>query len=89
LFRDPDNRVFGGVCSGIGHYFGIDPVILRIIFVVSFIFFGTGILIYLILWLVIPKAVTSADKLSMKGEPVNVENIKRKVQEESETVKKR
>ncbi len=88
LFRDPDQRVFGGVCSGIGHYFGIDPVILRVIFVLSFIFFGTGVLVYLILWLVIPKAVTTADKLQMKGEPVTVDNIKRKVQEEADNVKK-
>lgn len=89
LFRDPDRRVFGGVCSGIGHYFNIDPVILRILFVVSFIFFGTGILIYIILWLVVPKAITAADKLAMKGEAINVENIKRKVQEEGEFVKKK
>ncbi|MDO9613105.1 MAG: PspC domain-containing protein, partial [Bacteroidota bacterium] len=57
LYRDGDNRVIGGVCSGLGAYFNIDPVILRVIFVVLF-FLGVGasFLIYIILWIVVPKA---------------------------------
>ncbi len=89
LFRDPDNRIMGGVCSGIGHYFGFDPVILRIIFVLTFIFVGSGLLIYLILWAIIPKASTASDKLQMKGKAVTVDNIKRRVQEEADQVKKK
>lgn len=76
LFRDPDGRILGGVCAGLGHYFGIDPVIMRLLFVAIVIFGGSGILLYLILWLVMPKATSAADRLSMKGEPINLESIK-------------
>lgn len=79
LFRDPDDRVFFGVCGGISAYFGWDPIILRVIFVTSFLFFGTGLLLYLILALIIPKAKTTAQKLQMRGEPVTVENISKTV----------
>jgi len=89
LFRDPDNRVLGGVCSGIGHYFGFDPIFLRILFVLALVFFGSGVLLYIILWAIIPKAVTASDKLQMKGEAITVDNIKRRVQDEAERVKKK
>jgi len=89
LFRDPDDRLVGGVCSGIAHYFGIDPLIIRILFIVAVIFFGTGFLLYLILWAVIPKAITAADKLQMKGRAVTVDNIKKRVQKEADDLKKR
>ena len=89
LFRDPDDRLVGGVCSGIAHYFGIDPLIIRILFIVAVIFFGTGFLLYLILWAVIPKAITAADKLQMKGRAVTVDNIKKRVQKEADDLKKK
>ncbi|GAB4384271.1 MAG: PspC domain-containing protein [Salibacteraceae bacterium] len=82
LFRDPDDKILGGVCSGIGHYLGIDPVWLRFAFVIALVFFGTGVLFYLILWLVIPEAKTTADKLMMRGKPVNVANIGKFFQQE-------
>lgn len=66
LYRDPDNRVLGGVCSGIGAYFDIDPVIIRVIFVVS-LFIGFGPLLYIILWIVVPAAYTPAQKREMHG----------------------
>jgi phage shock protein PspC (stress-responsive transcriptional regulator) len=66
LYRNPDNRVIGGVCSGLGAYFDIDPVILRIIFVILF-FVGFGPLLYIILWIVIPKAINNAQKNEMYG----------------------
>lgn len=79
LFRDPDDREFFGVCGGISAYFGWDPIVLRVIFVVSFLLFGSGLLLYLLLALIIPKAKTTAQKLQMRGEPVTVENISKTV----------
>lgn len=88
LYRDDDNRVIGGVCSGLGAYFDIDPVIIRIVLLVLFFLFGFGFLLYLILWIVVPKAVTTAQKLEMRGEPVNATNIGNFVREEFNSVKK-
>lgn len=87
IFRDPDNRILGGVCSGIGNYFGIDPVWIRIAFIFMFFAFGTGPFLYLILWIIIPKAKTTAEKLEMRGEPVTAENIGKTIREEMEGVK--
>ena len=67
LYRDADSRVLGGVCSGMGAYFNIDVVIFRILFVLSVFMGGAGVLIYIILWIVVPKAKTTAQKLEMKG----------------------
>ncbi len=89
LFRDGDNKVIGGVCSGIGHYFGIDPVWLRIALLLLFFFAGSGFLLYLILWIAIPEAKTTADKLMMKGEKADINNISKAVKEEAEQLKKR
>ena len=88
MYRDPDNRVIGGVCSGMGSYWDIDPVILRIIFVVLTLAGGMGALIYLILYIVIPEAKTTAQKIEMKGEPVNIHNIKESVKSEFDKVRK-
>ena len=83
FFRDPDEKIIGGVCSGLSSYLGIeDPVWLRIAFAVSLFMAGTGVLIYIILWAAIPEAKTSGDKLAMKGERINVSNIAKKVEEE-------
>ncbi len=87
LFRDPDNRVIGGVCSGLGHYFRTDPVWFRLAFVLAVIFAGTGILLYLILWIVLPPARTTTDRLNMQGEPINISNIEKSVKEEMHEVK--
>jgi phage shock protein PspC (stress-responsive transcriptional regulator) len=79
MFRNPDDKVLGGVCSGLSNYFGIDdPLWLRIIMVVFlFLSFGTAFWIYIILWVIIPEAKTASDKLQMKGEPVNIDNIEK------------
>ncbi|HQQ94117.1 MAG TPA: PspC domain-containing protein [Bacteroidia bacterium] len=89
LYRDPDNKVLGGVCSGIGHYFGFDPVWLRVALALLLVFAGTGILIYIILWIAIPEASTTAEKLAMKGERIDINNISRTVKEEAEQLRKR
>ena len=80
LFRDPDDRVLGGVASGIGAYLGIDPVWLRLFFIIM-LFMGFGFLFYIILWIIIPEARTAAEKLQMKGAPVNIENIGKSFEE--------
>jgi phage shock protein PspC (stress-responsive transcriptional regulator) len=87
LYRDEANGMFGGVCTGLSHYFGIDKVWIRILFLI-FVFagFGTGILAYFILWIVTPKAITTSEKLEMTGEPINISNIEKKVREEFENV---
>jgi phage shock protein PspC (stress-responsive transcriptional regulator) len=88
LFRDADNRVVGGVCSGVSAYLGIeDPLWLRLALVISFFAFGSGFLLYLILWIIIPQAKTTAEKLQMRGENVTVSNIEKRVNEEMEAVK--
>jgi len=89
LYRDPDNRILGGVCSGIGAYLNIDPIIVRIIFILLAIpGMGSGIVIYLILWIVIPEALTATQKLEMRGEAITIENIKKAVRDEFESVRK-
>jgi phage shock protein PspC (stress-responsive transcriptional regulator) len=88
LYRDQDNAYIGGVCSGLGAYFNIDPLFFRIIFIGLIFAGGISLIIYPILWIVVPKAVTAAQKLEMKGENVTVSNIERTVREEFEHVKK-
>ncbi|WP_143308658.1 PspC domain-containing protein [Chitinophaga vietnamensis] len=88
LYRDPDNKVLSGVCSGLGAYFNVDPVIFRIIFALLAIGgFGTGILVYFILWIATPSADTAAEKLEMRGERVDLNNIRATIQEELQNVK--
>jgi len=55
LYKSENNKVIGGVCGGLGEYFGIDPTILRIIAVVLIFFHGAGLLLYLIAWICMPK----------------------------------
>lgn len=81
LFRNPDSKILGGVCSGIAAYFDIDTVWVRLAFVIPLFFFGSGVMLYIILWIVIPEAESSVEKLQMRGEPVNISNIEKNVQE--------
>lgn len=87
LYRDKENGMIGGVATGLGHYFGIDAVWIKIIFLI-FVFagFGTGILAYFVLWIVTPEAVTTSEKLEMTGEPVTISNIEKKVREEIDSL---
>lgn len=86
LFRDGDDKFLGGVCAGLAHYFGMDTIWMRIIWLILFFGFGVGFLIYVLLWILIPVAETTADKLQMKGEPVNISNIEKKIREEFQDV---
>ncbi len=83
LFRDPDNMSVAGVCSGLAAYFGMtDPVWMRLIFVaLTLVSAGFWMPAYFLLWVLVPQATTAADRLAMRGEPVNAENIAREVEE--------
>lgn len=86
LFRDEEDSVVAGVCSGLSAYFGItDPVWMRLIFVVlSFVSFGFWLPAYVLLWILVPPAKSAADRLAMRGEPVNVDNIAREIEDSFE-----
>lgn len=86
LFRDPDDKFLGGVASGIAHYFNIDPIWIRLGLLALFFGGGFGIILYIILWVLLPEAKTTAEKLQMEGEPVNIDNIEKKIREEFTTV---
>ncbi len=87
LYRDPDDRILGGVCSGLGAYFNVDPLVFRLIFVITFFIPVGSFLVYLILWIVVPRAKTAAQRLEMKGEEVNINNISKSIKEEFQDVK--
>jgi phage shock protein PspC (stress-responsive transcriptional regulator) len=110
LYRDSDNKIVAGVCSGIGNYFGINAWIPRVLFLLPFLSFFSrwnhwgdfdfqnflrigfspgSLIIYIILWLVIPEAFTTAEKLEMKGEKVDMNSIKNSVMEEMKGVQQR
>lgn len=86
LYRDDQDRVVGGVASGIAAFFNWDPLVLRVLFLLL-LFTGGGVLLYIILWVLMPKAVTTAERLAMRGEPVTVETIRNKVETEFDKVK--
>ena len=82
LFRDTEHSYVGGVSSGLGHYLGVRPIWLRLAWILLTIFStGAFLLIYIALWIFIPEAKTTADKLAMRGEPVTISNIERKIRE--------
>ena len=82
LFRDGDDKIVGGLCSGIAAYFGInDPLWIRIAFVIL-LFSGIPALIYVLLWVIVPVARTSSEKLAMRGENINISNIAKTIEEE-------
>ncbi len=85
LMRDLDDKVFSGVCSGIGHYFGLESKWVRIAFALLFILGGSGFLLYLILWIVMPAALTRTEKMEMRGEAPNIHNFKKSYDEEINT----
>ena len=86
LYRDKEKGMIGGVAAGLSHYFGIDVVWIRVVSLLLFFGFGTGALAYIILWIAIPEAVTTSEKLEMTGEPVTISSIEKKVREEFDSV---
>lgn len=88
FYRNTDDKKIGGVCSGIAAYFGWDPLPVRLAFVLLTVL-STGSLafLYLMLWILMPEAVTASQKLEMKGEPVTLENIGKTVSKTISSVK--
>jgi phage shock protein PspC (stress-responsive transcriptional regulator) len=83
LFRDEDDKAVAGICSGLAAYFGMnDPVWLRLLFVLlTFVSAGFWIPAYFLMWILVPPAKTSADRLAMRGEPINIDNIAKEIEE--------
>jgi phage shock protein PspC (stress-responsive transcriptional regulator) len=78
MYRDPDRKVLGGVAAGIAAFFNGDLALIRFLFVIM-AFLGFGIVIYIVLWIVLPEARTLTDKMKMQGEPVTLSNIESSV----------
>ena len=87
LFRDRENGMISGVCAGLGAYFDVDKLWFRIAFLVAFFVGGSGGLVYLILWIVLPPARTITDRIEMQGEPVTISNIEKAFKEEMSDLK--
>lgn len=89
LFRNRENGIIGGVCSGLASYLGIDePIWVRLFFIFT-IWVGFTPLLYVIFWIITPEAKTSSDKLAMHGEPINIENMVKNIEEEFHDLKDR
>lgn len=82
LYRDADDKFLGGVSSGIAHYFNVDVIWVRLAWLIAAFGFGFGFIVYPILWILLPQANTTAEKLEMMGEAVNISNIEKKIKEE-------
>ena len=88
LYRDPEQTVLAGVCGGLAAYFNMDPVVIRLIVVLLvLITSGAGLLVYIVLWIIVPKAVSTTQRLEMKGEAVTIKNIEKFLNDEMNVVK--
>ncbi|MCF0072144.1 PspC domain-containing protein [Dyadobacter sp. CY261] len=81
FYRDPDRKVVGGVAAGVASYFGIDLGVVRFLWVLSILLFGTGFLIYIVLWVIAPNANTLTEKMEMQGEPITLSNIESNIKQ--------
>jgi len=75
MFRDGERKVIGGVSGGVAAYFGMDIILVRVLFIVFTFFFGVGFAIYIVLWIALAEARTLTDRMEMQGEPVTLSNI--------------
>ena len=82
LYRDGDDKFLGGVSSGMAHYFNVDVIWIRLAWLIAAFGFGFGFIVYPILWILLPQANTTVEKLEMEGEPVNITNIEKKIKDE-------
>jgi len=81
FFRNPEDKVLGGVASGIAAYFGVDTGIIRLLFVLGIVFFGVGFLLYIVLWIISPQANTLTEKMEMQGQPITLSNIEHSIKQ--------
>ena len=81
FFRNPEDKVLGGVASGIAAYFGVDTGIIRLLFVLGIVFFGVGFLLYVVLWMIAPQANTLTEKMEMQGQPITLSNIEHSIKQ--------
>ena len=88
LYRDPDQAILGGVAAGLAAYFSISIAWVRILFILSAFLYGITFIVYIILWIVLPQAITSKQKLEMKGEEINISNIEKNIRNTYNEVKK-
>jgi phage shock protein PspC (stress-responsive transcriptional regulator) len=87
LFRNPDEKAIGGVCSGLAAYFDVEIIWVRLAMFLLIFFGGLSLWVYIVMWIIIPEAKTTADRLAMRGEPVTIDNISRTVKEEASELK--
>lgn len=81
FYRDPDRKVVGGVAAGVASYFGVDLGVVRFLWVLSIFLFGTGVLVYIVLWVIAPVANTLTEKMEMQGEPITLSNIESNIKQ--------
>jgi len=86
LFRDKEDAIFGGVCSGIGAYYGLDTIAVRIMFILLVMLAGAPIVAYIILWAIIPAAITAQDRYRMHGDASTISDIANNIREEAASV---
>ena len=79
LYRDPDNAAIAGIGAGLGAYFGIDPLVFRILFIILTFANGFGLLAYIIFWISLPKAETTRQRMEMRGEAINFDNLEKNI----------
>lgn len=85
FYRNPDDKVIAGVCSGIASYFNIDPVFVRVIFAVFGLMHGIGVVAYIILWIAMPLAKTHSERMEMQGQPMTLSGLQKKIQRSTHT----
>jgi len=89
LFRDEENAILGGVLAGFANYMNWDVTVIRAVYVLLIIFGGFGFPLYIVLWIITPKAKTSFEKLQMKGKPVNLESMKSEIENAADRIQKK
>lgn len=89
LYRDTDDQIIAGVASGLAAYLGVETVIIRLLFLISLFFGGIGAVIYILFWILVPSAKTTAQKLEMRGERITLKEIEKSVKTGVENLKKK
>ncbi len=87
LYRDNDDKIIAGVCSGIAAYFNTEPIWIRTVFVFFLLAFSASFWVYIFLWLFVPKAKTTREKFEMRGEKNIISNIEATFKEDLKDIK--